>query len=164
MPELLTVLLTQLQDSSLGAAVRGTEHLYPVLETLHILGIALLVGPAFAFDLLVLGAGRRLVPLTAAGRLLLPLAHLGFAVAIVTGIALLSAQATVVAASAAAPWKLGLLLLAMANVGVFHAGVYRRVHAWMDAAAAPAAARAGALVSMLVWTGVIFAGRFLAYL
>lgn len=163
MPELLNSLLKLLQGSALGEAVRNAELLYPVLEASHILGIALLVGPAFTFDLRLLGFGHRVVPVTTAARHLLPISHIGFAIAIITGIALLSAQATVVAGTGAAPWKFGLLILACLNVLVFHGGIYRRVNEWTDAAATPIAARAGAGVSLITWTGVIFTGRLLAY-
>jgi len=163
MPNLLDALLKLLQGSALGEAVRSAEYLYPMLEASHILGIALLVGPAYAFDLRLLGIGHRVLPVTAAARNLLPVSHIGFAIAVITGIALLSAQATTVAGAGAAPWKFGLLILACLNVLVFHYGVYRRVYEWTDAAVTPVAARVGAGISLIAWTGVIFAGRLLAY-
>lgn len=163
MPELLDSLLRLLQGSALGQTVRSAPYVYPMLESIHILGIGLLVGPAFTFDLRVLGFGRRVVSVTAAARYLLPISRIGFAIAVLTGIALLSAQPTMVAAAGAAPWKFGLLILACLNVLVFHGGIYRRVEEWADAAVAPAAACVGAGVSLIAWTGVIFAGRLLAY-
>ncbi|CAN7742850.1 hypothetical protein [Variovorax sp. LjRoot178] len=163
MPDWLNSLLKLLQSSALGETVRGAEYLYPVLEAGHILGIALLVGPAFTFDLQLLGVGPRVVSVTSAARNLLPVSHIGFAIAAITGIALLSAQATVVAGTGAAPWKFGLLILACLNVLVFHHGIYRRVHEWTDVAVTPVAARIGAGVSLTAWTGVILAGRLLAY-
>ncbi|MFZ4286313.1 hypothetical protein [Variovorax sp. HJSM1_2] len=163
MAELLNALLKLLQGSALGEAVRSAEYLYPALEASHILGIAVLVGPAFTFDLRLLGVGRHVVSVTSAARNLLPVSHVGFAIAVITGIALLSAQATVIAGTGAAPWKLGLLILACLNVLVFHGGVYRRVNDWADASITPVAARIGAGVSLTAWTGVIFTGRLLAY-
>lgn len=163
MPDWLDALLKLLQDSALGDAVRGAEYLYPVLEAGHILGIALLVGPAFTFDLRLLGFGPRVVSVATAARHLLPVSHVGFAIVVLTGVVLLSSQATIVAATGAAPWKFGMLIAACLNVLVFHAGVYRRVNEWTDAAVPPLAARVAASVSLVVWTGVTFAGRFLAY-
>jgi len=163
MLDLLNSLLMLLQGSTLGETVRSGQYLYPVLEAIHILGIALLVGPAFTFDLRLLGVGHRVVSATTAARYLLPVSHIGFAIAVTTGIALLSAQATVVAGAGAAPWKFGLLILAGLNVPVFHYGIYRRVDEWRDAAVTPVAARVGAAVSLIAWTGVILAGRLLAY-
>lgn len=163
MLDLLDPLLRLLQGSALGETVRNAGYLYPVLEATHILGIGFLVGPAFTFDLRLLGVGHRVVSVTTAARTLLPISHIGLAIAVATGIALLSAQATMVAAAGAAAWKLGLLILACLNVLVFHYGVYRRVNEWKDAAIAPVAACLGAGVSLISWTGVIFAGRLLAY-
>lgn len=163
MADLLNTWLMLLQDSALGETVRNAQYLYPVLESIHILGIALLVGPAFTFDLRLLGAGHRVMPVTTAARYLLPVSHVGLAIVATTGIALLSAQATVVAAAWAAPWKLGLIVVAGINVLVFHKGIYRRVADWDLHILSPLSAKVSALVSAFVWTGVIVAGRFLAY-
>jgi hypothetical protein len=160
---LLNSLLMLLQGSALGDMVRNAQYLYPLLEAIHILGITLLVGPAFAFDLRLLGLANRVVPVTTAARYLLPISHVGLAIAFATGVALLSAQATVVANTGAAPWKFGLLILAGLNVPIFHDGVYRRVDEWTDSAVTPIAARAAAVVSMVAWMGVMLAGRLLAY-
>jgi hypothetical protein len=83
---LLDTLLMLLQGSTLGETVRSGQYLYPVLEAIHILGIALLVGPAFTFDLRLLGVGHRVVSATTAARYLLPVSHIGFAIAVTTGI------------------------------------------------------------------------------
>lgn len=163
MPDLLNTWLTLLQDSSLGETVRDARYLYPALESLHILGISLLIGPAFTFDLRLLGIGRSIVPVTLAARYLLPVSHIGLTIVVMTGMALLSAQATVVAAAGAAPWKFGLIVVAGINVLVFHKGIYRTVADWDVHALPPLSAKVSALVSAFVWTGVIVAGRFLAY-
>jgi len=68
-----------------------------------------------------------------------------------------------VAAAGAAPWKFGLIVVAGINVLVFHKGIYRTVVDWDVHALAPISAKVSALVSAFVWTGVIVAGRFLAY-
>lgn len=152
-----------LERSSVGEAVRTTPYLYGTLESLHILGIALLVGPALAFDLRLLGLGRRLLPVTAAASHLLPLSRLGFVVTAVTGAAMFAASAVGVSASGSAPWKLGLIVVAGVNIAVFHLGVYRGVRRWDRDIRPPLPARAAAVVSALAWTGVIVSGRMLAY-
>ncbi|NEY33084.1 hypothetical protein GTU99_12935 [Streptomyces sp. PRKS01-65] len=156
-------LFSRLERSGLGEAVRTTPLVYSSLESVHILGIALLVGPAVAFDLRLLGAGRRLLPVTAAARHLLPLARLGFAVAVVSGALLFTAGAVAVGNSGAAPWKLGLLALAGVNIAVFHRGALRGVDGWDIGVPSPVRARVAAVVSILVWSAVIAAGRLLAY-
>lgn len=163
MSEYFNDFLMLLQNSLLGKVVRSTEYLYPLLEASHILGIAILIGPAFIFDLRLLGVGDRSLSVVTAARKLLPVSRVGFAVSAITGMALFSAQATVVAQTGAAPWKLFLLLIACINVLVFHLGIYRRASEWSEARAAPLIARAGAGVSIISWTGVVIAGRLMAY-
>jgi hypothetical protein len=163
MLDTLQPMLALLQISPIGNTVRNGLYIYPLLEAAHILGIALLVGPAFTFDMRLLGIGHRIMSVTTAARYLLPVSHIGLAIAFATGIALLSAQATVVAGAAAAPWKFGLILLAGLNVLAFHAGVGRRVAQWDDTAATPMPARIAAIISLLAWTAITFAGRLLAY-
>jgi len=57
-------LYISMERSSFGEVVRSTPFLYPTLESLHILGIALLVGSAVAFDLRLLGIGNKFLPVT----------------------------------------------------------------------------------------------------
>jgi hypothetical protein len=158
-----TEIFIWLERSSIGEAVRTTSYLYPILESLHILGIALLVGSAVAFDLRLLGIGKHVLPVTTAARHLLPLSHIGFTVAAVTGMALFAASALTVGFSVAAPWKLGLIFISGVNLAVFHHGVYRTVDNWDFQTQTPVRARLAAIISTLTWTGVIIAGRLLAY-
>jgi hypothetical protein len=152
-----------LESSSIGHAVRATPSLYPVLESLHILGIAILVGSALAVDLRLLGVARTVLPVTTVMRYLLPLSHIGFLLVALTGTAMITAVAVSVSSSPAAPWKLGLILVAGANILVFHTGVYRSVQRWDLNARTPLRAQIAAIVSAFTWMGVIIAGRFLAY-
>jgi hypothetical protein len=71
MPELLDSFLRLLQGSALGQTVRGSAYVYPVLESVHILGIGLLIGPAFTFDMRLTGVGHRILSVTTAARNLL---------------------------------------------------------------------------------------------
>ncbi|WP_200902018.1 hypothetical protein [Microvirga vignae] len=92
-----------LEQSGIGEAVRMTPFLYPILESLHILGIALLVGPAMAVDLRLLGIGRSILPVTIVSRYLLPLSHAGFGLVAATGAAMFTGIALSVTMSPAAP-------------------------------------------------------------
>ena len=84
-------------------------------------------------------------------------------VAVLSGAVMFVSGAMAVGNSGAAPWKLGLLLLAGVNIAVFHLGVYRSVDRWDLNAPAPVTARLAGVVSTLSWTGVIVCGRLLAY-
>ena len=100
---MLNSALELLQASIVGQTVRSAGYLYAALETFHVLGIGLLIGSIFAIDLRLLGVGRKAVSVTSAMRHLLPVSYVGFITASVTGVALLSAQATMIAASGPMP-------------------------------------------------------------
>ncbi|QEE43698.1 hypothetical protein FVA81_03500 (plasmid) [Rhizobium sp. WL3] len=160
---MLNSALELLQASIVGQTVRSAGYLYAVLETLHVLGIALLIGSIFAVDMRLLGLGRQTVSVTSTMRHLLPVCYVGFITAVITGLALLSAQATMIAASGAAPWKLGLLCAAGANAAAFHLGTGRGMAQWGEASMPPFFARVAALLSISAWTGVVLAGQMLPY-
>jgi hypothetical protein len=155
--------LSWLEDGPLADAVRGTAYLYPMLESVHIIGIALLVGPAAAFDLRLLGLARHRLRVTTAADYLLPLSRLGFAIAAVTGVLMFVPGANLITDRGSAPWKLGLILIAGLNILIFHRGTYRGVRGWDADQPTPAAARVAAIVSLASWSGVTVAGRLLAY-
>lgn len=152
-----------LEQSQVGQLVRMTPYLYPVLMSLHVVGIAIMVGPAFLVDLRLLGMGRKVVAVTTVTRLLLPVSHIGFAIVAITGAAMFTGIVYVVSKSAASPWKFGLIVVAAINIVIFHKGVYRTVSEWDARVGAPIAAKVAAVISMVCWIGVIFAGRFLSY-
>ncbi|MER6424733.1 DUF6644 family protein [Streptomyces sp. NPDC001137] len=152
-----------LEDSWFAEVVRGTDYLYPILESVHIIGITLLIGPAAAFDLRLLGLGRGAMRVTIAAHHLLRLSRLGFVIAAVTGVAMFVPGAGRIADRVSAPWKLGLILLAGLNILVFHRRTYRSVADWDMDQPTPVAARLAAVVSLTSWTGVTIAGRLLAY-
>lgn len=136
---------------------------YPLLESLHILGIALLVGGAIIVDLRLMGVGGRHVQVTMVTRNVLPLCLVGFAAAAISGGLMFTGVARAVGLSAAAPWKLGLIVISGVNILIFHFGIYRSVHDWEQAAIPPWQARIAGVLSIVCWVGVLVAGRYLAY-
>ncbi|MBP2299211.1 hypothetical protein [Azospirillum picis] len=153
--------LVALETSGLGEALRQSVWVYPLVEVLHILGLALLVGAVAAFDLRLLGVGCRL-PASPLSRLLLPVAATGLALTVPTGTLLFISEATALAANPAFLAKMALLVLALANIALFHHGAGRTIAAW-DGRPPPMARVAGA-VSLALWVGVLALGRLIAYL
>ncbi len=149
-----------LQESALGHAMRASPALYPAVEILHIIGFVVLVGSILALDLRLLGLGRA-IAIKPMAQLLLPMSRFGFVLAIGMGFLLFSADASHVVKNPAFQAKLLLLAAALINVVIAHAGSWRHVERWGDEA--PAAAKATALASLVLWLGVICAGRLIAY-
>ncbi|MDK6078885.1 DUF6644 family protein [Massilia varians] len=144
----------------LAQALREGAWLYPVVETLHIIGFTVLVGAVAMFDLRVLGFGRQL-PVKALARHLLPWSAGSMLLIVPTGLLLFVADPLALLANRVFLLKLGLLVLAGMNALAFHAGPYRQPDAWPERA--PPRAMLHALLSLALWFSVIACGRLLAY-
>ncbi|MFP2905341.1 DUF6644 family protein [Pyxidicoccus sp. 3LFB2] len=152
-----------LEATWLAEVLRREPLLYPLLEVVHILGFVVLVGAAVMFDLRLLGVSRQL-SVVGLARHLLPWARRGLAVAAPSGVLLFVTQATQLGRSPVFGLKLTLLVLAGLNAALFHRRVFRSSRDWDTEVTTPRAARAAAVLSLLLWTGVITCGRLLAYL
>jgi hypothetical protein len=135
-------------------AIASSPWAYPVLESLHIIGIGLLLGSLVLLELRVWGQAVAL-PVQALARLALPVTVAGFALAVLSGLLLFAAAPAELLAKRLFILKMGLLMLAGLNAMWFHArhGLQR-----LDGVA-----RAQALLSLVLWAAVIFSGRWLAY-
>ena len=159
---MLEDLLRAVAASDIAVTLRLSRLLYPLVSAAHILGIGVLVGSILALDARILGFGRSL-PLAAAARLLLPFAVGGFFVAVVAGVGLFIVQPLEYVANPAFPIKMGLIVLALANVAALRIGP-----GWRAAVAGggevSAGVRLGAVVSALLWVSVLVAGRLIGFL
>ena len=152
-----------LETSAAAMAMRQWLWLYPVVEIAHILGFVVLVGSAAMFDLRLLGLSPRL-PVAAMARHLLPWAQRSLLVIAPTGFLMFMAHATEMAANPAFRLKLILIAAAGLNAAIFHRAPFRSVEVWDRDRPTPAAAKIAAVVSLLLWGGVLACGRLLAYL
>lgn len=125
-----------------------------MLEVVHLLGIALLLGNLCLLEMRVFGLGREL-PLRALARLSLSLVVTGFGLAGASGILMFAAQSQELLANRVFTAKMLLLMLAGCNAAWFHA---RRSLDRLDATA-----RLLMLVSGILWLLILASGRWIAY-
>jgi len=151
-----------IEASALGEAMRKWLWLYPSVEIVHIVGIAILVGSIAILDLRLLGLSRSL-PVRRLAAHILPWSIASFALIIPSGLAMFVAHANDLMSNPVFAVKICLILLAGANAGILHAGVFRRAEQWDVDTMPPVAARAAAAASLLLWVSVIACGRLLAY-
>ena len=155
-------LLAALEHSGLGDALRSSLWLYPTVETLHILGFALLVGGMAVLDGRIVTAPRRL-DLEPWLRPCLTVARIGFVLAVTMGFLLFTAEATAYVRNPVFLAKVGLIVLALANVAWMHAGPLRRHRLLARSTGMLPELRATAAVSLVVWVLVLACGRLIAY-
>ena len=127
---------------------------YPVLEVLHIVGIALLLGNLVLLELRVWGLGAEL-PVQPLARLALGLSLLGFGLVGASGLLMFAGQPAEMLANRIFVIKMGLVMLAGLNAAWFHA---RGSLQLLDREA-----RVQTLVSTGLWLAVIICGRWIAY-
>jgi len=160
----IQVFSTWLHHTTLSWAVAGgVPWIWPLCETLHFMGLALLVGIVGVLDLRMLGVAKEL-PLGPLQRLM-PWAILGFTINLVTGFLFFAGDPTQYIHNIAFFWKLVFIGLAGVNVILFYVtGLYRRVDNVAAGHDVPPAAKLVAAVSLVLWIGVMYWGRMLPFI
>ncbi|HYY72751.1 MAG TPA: DUF6644 family protein [Candidatus Bathyarchaeia archaeon] len=152
-----------LEHTSVGAAVRESLWLFPAIETVHLLGMAALVGTIAVLDFRLLGWTLRQKRFSEVAQLLLPWTWAGFALQVITGVLLFSSEAVKVYANPAFRLKMLLIILAGVHALVFHWTVYRGVAVWDDSTVPPLGAKVSGFLSLLLWIAIVAAGRFIGF-
>jgi hypothetical protein len=151
-----------LEGSALGAAVRDSVWLYPAVETLHILGLALLFGSVVLLDLRLMGMSRT-ISIGALARHVLPLTYVALAMQVTTGFLLFASDASAIALNPAFRVKLVLIAFAVLNAIAFNFGPFRALRTVSASENPSAGVRVFAAASILLWVGVVICGRLIAY-
>ncbi|MDO9506778.1 MAG: hypothetical protein Q8M80_07300 [Hydrogenophaga sp.] len=127
---------------------------YPMLEVVHVIGVALILGNLVLLELRVFGWASAL-PIEPLARLSLGLVGLGFGLAVVTGLLMFGTQPGELLANRVFTVKMALIMLAGCNAGWFHARRSLQLH--------DTTARVSMLLSTMIWILVITCGRWIAY-
>jgi hypothetical protein len=143
-------------------ALHESLFMYPVVESAHVLTLCLFVGMAFIWDLRLLGLILPNVPMSDMNRRVWPFMFVGFILMSITGVLLFYAIPIRSYQSVWFRMKVIFLIAAAVNVWFFHNHVYRSIADW-DTRTPPYAAKRAAVISLLLWAGIIVSGRMIAY-
>ncbi len=133
-------------------ALNDSEWLFPAVESVHITGLAILIGTIAIVDFRLLGLALRDRPAPQLARDLRYWTWAGIGIMLTTGPMMLSAEPERGYGNPAFAFKMSCLLLAL----VTHFTIHRR-------AARLGQGKFAACLSLLLWTGVIFGGRAIAF-
>ena len=136
---------------------------FPFLESIHVLAIAFLVGSILMVDLRLLGLAALSYAASRVTRELIPWTWGALSVAVVTGAGMFMTRAATYIEHPPFQVKLVLLLLAGVNMALFQFRTFRDIEAWDNAAGTPVAARVAGATSLLLWAGVVLAGRWIGH-
>jgi hypothetical protein len=152
--------LEWLQNTWIGTVIAESVWGYPIFETMHAIGMAMLVGALGLIDLRVLGYKPELPVLGT--RSLLPLAWIGFTLNAFSGTLLFMSNAVEFFDNIMFRIKIVLIVLAGINAALLSQKIFREASAGV-AAGPTSGARWLAATSLLFWFGAIICGRFIAY-
>jgi cytochrome c biogenesis protein CcdA len=140
-----------------------SQYAWPLLESTHVLTLALFMGTAAVNDLRLLGVGFTRVPAAEVTMQLLRITRLAFAVMVVTGLLIFYSNPVHYYHNIFFRIKAILLVVAGVNIALFHGRIHRSVREWEHAPRPPRAARLAGAISLVAWAGIIICGRLIAY-
>lgn len=132
-----------------------------IAETLHFIGLTLLIGALMVIDLRGLGLFKRMSLIEL--HKLVPVAILGFAINLATGVAFLAYDPANYLGNAAFLAKMALICLAFFNALLFEFAVFRPLAAGALAVERGAVVKFSSGLSLAIWAGVLILGRLIPY-
>jgi hypothetical protein len=136
---------------------------YPIVESLHVLTLCLFLGLTVMLDLRLLGVTMIGTPASEVEGRLLPWTIAGFAVMVATGALLFYAIPVKTYLNVFFRIKVAFLVLSGVNVAVFQRTISRSMDRWDADPVPPWRARLAGGISLVLWAGIVVAGRMIAY-
>jgi hypothetical protein len=155
-------MIQYLKATAMAGFILNTPWVWPLAETLHFLGLALLFGAIGPLDCRLLGFMRQ-VPVSAF-RALVPWAVAGFTINLLTGLVFLVAAPDQYMRNISWWFKVLFLLIAGLNVLLFETSQRATVDGLKPGADTPVSLKLAGGVSLVSWFLVLFWGRMLAFL
>ena len=150
---------TWCENSALGEAIRSSKWLFPAIESIHLLGLALMGGAVLLVNLSLLGFGIGRKPAAQLWHDTRPWLVGSLAVNIVSGLLLFTSEAIKLYYHEAFWVKMTSLVLAI----LFTFTVLRRVALSDPARVSALRSKAAALISILLWSAVGAGGRWIGF-
>jgi hypothetical protein len=154
--------LEWLSTSAFARAMRDIVWLWPALESIHFIGLALVIGAAGYLDLRLMGFMRG-VPVRAV-KAFIPWAMAGFAMNLVSGVLFFIMAPEMYAFSFAFWSKIAFILIAGGNAMAFETFLGQRVLALGPNEDTPMPMKIVGAVSLFSWFAVLYIGRMLPYI
>ena len=153
--------LEWLQHTSIAVSV--SEVWFPVIESFHVVTMAIVAGTIFIVDTRLAGLTSSQLPFSHVSARMLPWTWGAFACSVVTGTLMFMSNATGYYDNTPFRVKMGLLLFAGVNMLYFQKVTFRRVSEW-DSGRPPPAARLAGFISLALWCAIIGSGRWIGFI
>ncbi|MBZ5632765.1 MAG: hypothetical protein LAO55_06490 [Acidobacteriia bacterium] len=143
------------------AHLMRTHWAWPICESLHFLGLSMLIGAIGTFDLRLMGIGKK-IPIAELHRVI-PWGIAGYVLNICTGLMFLMTEPDQYIYNPSFHFKILFMTVAGLNVLAFYSVVFWKVRVLPPGVSTPLSAKLIGAVSLSMWIGVIIAGRMLTF-
>lgn len=145
-----------LMNSPWSHALASGEWVFPVVQSLHFIGFAMLIGTVAIVDLRLLGFGLRQQKADELAADLDTWKWVGLSLILMTGLLMFSSSAVAYYRNSSFRFKMVCLMLAL----LFHFTLHRRA---LRSDVPPIAAKLAGAASLLLWSAVVAGGRMIAF-
>lgn len=152
-----------IQNTDFFTAMRESALVYPIVMSTHLSSIAVFGGLILMTDLRLLGWAMKSVSISDMVGQTRIWKRIGFVIMVTCGILLAGSKLADYYDNPYFQLKLGLLALVGVHALVFRKSVYRNPGQLDRAIRMPRAAKVAACTSLLLWFGILSAGRWIAY-
>ena len=144
----------------LGQAINNSTWLFPAIEAVHVVALALLCGAILILNLRLYGLTLPAKPVRLLAQELAPWVLVSLIIILGTGLMLFSTEA--MKAYASVPFQVKMIFLFAAVV--FHYTVYKKVTNADETQISPMWNKLAATISLVLWFGVGLGGRAIGFL
>jgi len=152
-----------IQVTELSTAIREGALYYPIIGGVHLLAIALFGGMLLAVDVRLLGWGMKSCTVSDVVGQLRAWKRVGFVVVVASGVLLGWAEPLKLYHSKSFWIKMAIFLLVGVHALVFRKAVYGNPERLDEASSMPTEAKLAAALSLILWAGLVFSGRLIAF-
>jgi hypothetical protein len=154
--------LNWLEDTSYSQWILGSLTGWPLMLTLHAIGLAITVGIIFSLNLRLLGLYGT-IPYTSLHELM-RIAWIGITINVVTGLSIFMTQASSYVTSLPFILKITFIVLGIANLVYTQKTLRLEAGRWQAEGAVPPLGRRLAISSLFLWVFAVVTGRLIAYI
>ena len=158
----IAAFLKTIESWGLSAWIRDSLYAFPLIESVHVIGLTLVFGTIAIVDLRLLGVAWIQRPFSKVSGDIMKWTWAAFVLTVTTGLLMFITNAGVYFNNLQFRLKIVAIALSGINMLIFELTSGRTVRRWDNEAAPPAGKLAGAL-SLILWISVIFLGRWIGF-
>jgi len=160
----LYALAEQIEASAIGVAIAESRYAYPIIEGIHLIGLAVSVGLILLTDLRLMNLFMKRVPVVDVLRQLRPYVIGGFIAVFISGGVLFWSAAARMLDSPAFVAKMIFMVFAGLNALYFEFVIAKRAPVQQNHPVLPSSVAYAGVASFALWTLVVMCGRLIPYL